>query len=206
MAFFSVASIATAALTFSGTGISGNSGVVVGGSGTISIGTSTATSIMIGNSNATTSFLGNVGIGTTGQGYLLNVGTSTMSNFIVGSAQSNMPDWTQITADGEWTQSTTSYTEEFGMTSLAYGNVNSGVTQNGQNTAYYGESFRNYFGSGDNGTLSNLFGGRLLYGHYGYNPSSSPQTNNVYGLFLYPYAQSGNISSMYDLYLYYTNG
>jgi hypothetical protein len=65
-------SIAVAALTFSNSKIAGDSSgvtvnssstIIIDASGTISIGTSTATAITIGNSNATTSFTGNVGIG-----------------------------------------------------------------------------------------------------------------------------------------------
>jgi hypothetical protein len=59
------ASVAFAALTFSGTSISGDSGVVIDGSSTISIGTSSATGVTIGNASATVSLFSNVGIGTT---------------------------------------------------------------------------------------------------------------------------------------------
>src|ERR1017187_5785302 len=55
-------SFAFASLTFTGTNISGDSAVVIDGSSTISIGTSTATGITIGRSGATTTFPGNLSI------------------------------------------------------------------------------------------------------------------------------------------------
>jgi hypothetical protein len=57
-------SVALASLTFTGTNLTGDSGVIIDTSGTISIGTSSATAINIGSPNATTTFFGNVGIGT----------------------------------------------------------------------------------------------------------------------------------------------
>jgi hypothetical protein len=59
------ASIAAASLTFSGSGVTANSAVVIDGSSTISIGTSTATGITIGNPSSTVSFPGNVAVGST---------------------------------------------------------------------------------------------------------------------------------------------
>jgi hypothetical protein len=67
-------SIAFASLTFSGTGISGDSGVVVDGSGTITIGTSSSTAITIGRSGITATFPGTVTI--TGS-------TTTLKNLVV---------------------------------------------------------------------------------------------------------------------------
>ncbi|HUC31678.1 MAG TPA: hypothetical protein VMR99_03285 [Candidatus Paceibacterota bacterium] len=58
--------LAFASLTFTGTNITGNSGAVIDATGTISIGTSSASSINIGNTNATISLAGNVvGMGST---------------------------------------------------------------------------------------------------------------------------------------------
>src|ERR1019366_8223178 len=54
---------ALAALTFSGTSISGDGAVVIDSSSTISIGTSTATGITIGKSGSTTTFPGNITVG-----------------------------------------------------------------------------------------------------------------------------------------------
>lgn len=68
---------ALAALTFSGTSISGDGTVVVDSSSTISIGTSTATGITIGKSSSAVYFPGNVGIGTTTPSQLLTVGSSS---------------------------------------------------------------------------------------------------------------------------------
>src|ERR1035437_7367106 len=70
---FSAASVALAALTFSGTNISGDSGVVLDTSGMISIGTSTATGVTIGRNGSTVSIMGSLGIGTTSPSGTLNI-------------------------------------------------------------------------------------------------------------------------------------
>src|ERR1035438_4148835 len=57
-----IASVAAAALTFSGTAITGDDSVIMDGAGVISIGTSTATGITIGRSGTTTTFSGNLSI------------------------------------------------------------------------------------------------------------------------------------------------
>lgn len=57
-------SVALASLTVSGTYIVGSSALSIDASGTIAIGTSTATAIMIGNPSATTTFPGPISIGT----------------------------------------------------------------------------------------------------------------------------------------------
>src|ERR1017187_6021308 len=64
------ASVAFAALTFSGTSITGDSNSIIDATGTISIGASSATGITIGRSNQTTSFPGNVSIAGILAGYL----------------------------------------------------------------------------------------------------------------------------------------
>jgi hypothetical protein len=68
------ASIAAASLTFSGSGVTANSAVVIDGSSTISIGTSTATGVTIGSPSSTVSFPGNVA-----------VGSGVLGSFVVGT-------------------------------------------------------------------------------------------------------------------------
>jgi hypothetical protein len=77
------AQIASANLTFTGTNITGSSNVIIDATGTISIGTSTATAITIGNTNATTTFFGNVGIGTTRPSAALSVSVSSSASVSV---------------------------------------------------------------------------------------------------------------------------
>ncbi len=54
--------VAFAALTFTGTSVSGDGNVAIDGSGTIAVGTSSATGITIGKSGITTTFPGAVGV------------------------------------------------------------------------------------------------------------------------------------------------
>src|ERR1700682_2397597 len=51
-----------AALTFTGTGVTSDGGVIMDGANTISIGTSTATGITIGRAGYTTTLAGNVSV------------------------------------------------------------------------------------------------------------------------------------------------
>ena len=83
--FFAAASIATASLTFSGTGISGDSGVNLDTSSTISIGTASSTGITIGRPSITVSFPGNV---------------STTNLAIVGLAASGTSPCLSLTGSG----------------------------------------------------------------------------------------------------------
>lgn len=77
-------SVAFAALTFSGTGVSSDANITIDGSTSISIGTSTATSIIIGRTGTTTTFPGNLmidGFLTDGGGnpYVTSTGASVSS-------------------------------------------------------------------------------------------------------------------------------
>ena len=111
---FTGASIAVASLTFTGTSISGDSGVLIDSSSTISIGTSTATGITIGRSGQTTTFPGNVSIVGSLLGYLttgnnlsdltststarVNIGLSNLANALQLIAANNLSDLTSTSS------------------------------------------------------------------------------------------------------------
>jgi hypothetical protein len=89
MGITAFASIAAASLTFSGAGVTANSAVVIDGSSTISIGTSTATGITIGNDSSTTIFGGNVAVGNRVlSGSLMDL-SSTLQKFVNGGGENN---------------------------------------------------------------------------------------------------------------------
>ena len=90
----------------------------------------------------------------------------------------------------------------FARVAIAFSDIVSGVTNTGQMTGDYVMSMRNhYVPNSDNGTLSNLFGKSLYYGHDGAVPTNSPKTTSVVGLFLAPSAITGEISNLTDLYI-----
>lgn len=101
---------ALASLTFSGTAISVDSGIVIDGPGTISIGTSTATEVTIGNGSSTISLLGNVGIGTTTPSVKLEVDSV---NDPLGEAASfsETTNIAEASSDGAW--ATSGYAQTF---------------------------------------------------------------------------------------------
>jgi hypothetical protein len=101
---------ALAALTFNGTNISGDSGVVVDSSSTISIGASSATGVTIGRSSQTTTFPGNVSITGVLNGFMedannlsdltststarIELGLSNLANALQLIAANNLSDLT----------------------------------------------------------------------------------------------------------------
>ena len=96
-------SIASAALTFNGTSITGDSNSVIDATGTISIGASSATGITIGRTGATTTFPGSISItGTcvgcfTAGGDLSGIATSQTVAGIRGvSVSSTLPTLNQV--------------------------------------------------------------------------------------------------------------
>lgn len=81
--------------------------------------------------------------------------------------------------------------------------IGSGHTNSGEIVANRFDSMRNINGvdADDNGTLSKLYGIRVLYGHYNENTSASPSTTLSYGIHILPYHATGNITGMYDIFL-----
>jgi hypothetical protein len=75
--FVGAVSIAFASLTFTGSGVTGDSsGIILDTSNTISIGTSTASAITIGRNSSTISLVGSVGVDTAAPAYPLDVNGS----------------------------------------------------------------------------------------------------------------------------------
>ena len=105
-------SIALASLTFTGTNISGNSGVSIDSSSTISIGTSTATTVMIGNASGTLSLFGNIGIGTAVPSSTLHVigsiqQTAVTSSLLAADANGKLVATTTSGGASQWTTTST---------------------------------------------------------------------------------------------------
>jgi len=82
-------SVAYAALTFSGTAVTGDGAVVIDGANSVSIGTSTATGVTIGRLGSTVTFPGTVSITGSLSGYLL--GANNLSDVVsTSSARANL--------------------------------------------------------------------------------------------------------------------
>lgn len=131
----------------------------------------------------------------------LGIGTTTPSGKL--GIVHNLTDTTDniFVAESFSTATSAGNFNTAGISSWVYGKVNSGVTNSGSIRSYYSETFRNTIGLGDNGTLNFIFGARMLYGHYNTDSTATPTTNNIYGLFLYPFARTGTISNLYNLYI-----
>lgn len=77
--------------------------------------------------------------------------------------------------------------------------VDTNITDTGTKVGYLGQTLRN-LGTGDNdGTLTNMMGIQISYGHFN-TASITPITTNAYGLYVYPYYMTGTITNMYDIY------
>jgi len=111
---------------------------------------------------------------------------------------------------------TNHYVNYFGITSDVYCEIPSGITNSGYVVGGNVTSVRNVVGANyangwidDNGTLNNLYGQNINYGHYIGNsgvlgpPSTTvnPITNTAYGLVISPYRGYGIINDMYDIYI-----
>jgi hypothetical protein len=105
------------------------------------------------------------------------------------------------------------YTASANLTYASFGSVvnpivNSTFSVTNAMYAVRAIALRNNIGAStdDSGTLTAINGVAIRYGHAVVNASATPQTTAAYGLALQPYAQSGTIGTMYDLYIYATAG
>lgn len=134
---------------------------------------------------------GNVSIGTTpSSSFALNVRYAFTNQSYVGS---------QYDVRGTVTSAGT-YTYK-GFIAVAYTSVATGITNSG---AMYGievDARRDNVLSGDLGTLSNVYGMFLQYGHRG-TAGGSPQTTTARGIYIKgAYGGTGTITTIYDIYL-----
>ena len=81
--------------------------------------------------------------------------------------------------------------------------INTSHNNSGTLSIVSGTILRNINGASadDSGTLAVLRGSYFGYGHYNSNVSATPQTTNVYGIYLYPYYKTGTISNLYDIFI-----
>lgn len=86
------------------------------------------------------------------------------------------------------------------MSGSTYGTIASGQTNSGGWTGAWTEVLRNYVVSGDTGTLAQIMGLNINYGHFN-TDASTPTTTAVKGISLNRYASSGSIGTMYGIHL-----
>lgn len=89
------------------------------------------------------------------------------------------------------------------ITAYCYPTVEAGATQSNYAAGTLYEVLRNYYeaDTDDDGTLNQLFGFRIGFGHLDTNPGADPQTVDIYGCYLKPYYKTGDITNLYSLYL-----
>lgn len=79
--------------------------------------------------------------------------------------------------------------------------VSENVTNSGALSGLWAVAFRNNQpGFVDKGTLGELVGERIQYGHYNSEATATPVTTEAFGLKLLPYYRTGTIGTMYDFY------
>jgi len=104
----------------------------------------------------------------------------------------------QIVTNSNIDQSTFQYSRAF------YGEnkhlIASGVANSGNSVAMQFAGMRNYSSSGDAGYLNALYGIAIQYGHNILDSGATPQTNNIYGLYIEPYNGYGTINNSYDIF------
>ena len=81
--------------------------------------------------------------------------------------------------------------------------INTGRSNMGYIRGYSSTVLRNSNGAGadDSGTLATLEGLYSVYGHLNTNAAATPQTQDAFGLAIFPYYMTGTIQRMYDIYL-----
>lgn len=86
--------------------------------------------------------------------------------------------------------------------------ISTGNNNTGTAIGVFVNALRNYDTAvtDDNGTLTELDGFRTHFGTYNSIAKASPNITNLYGMTLYPYTLTGNITNLYDLYLKTKNG
>jgi len=86
--------------------------------------------------------------------------------------------------------------------------INTGHNNTGHVFGLYFQVLRNCAGATDDdgGNLKNIAGISVSTGHYNVNTSTSPTTENVYGISVAPYYKTGTITNYYDLFLGYGSG
>lgn len=156
-----------------------------------------------GSARMTFDTAGNVGIGTTSPSYPLHISDSSSS--LLGQwiyrQGSNGNGLRGLQVTNLHTTTTTGTNAVIGEKIELTPIVSTGVTDSGGYIGLWNVALRNDNGTGDSGTLSDLYGVNLQYGHYNLDGASVPQTNNVYGIFLSPSIKSGTITNLYDLYI-----
>jgi hypothetical protein len=119
LALLASISLASAALTFNGTVISGDSNITIDGSSSISIGTSTATGITIGSSENITTFPGTVSLGGT---TTTLAGSETVANALFAQNINGMRECSQYAKAGNGASLITAWTGwESCVTTAGYG-------------------------------------------------------------------------------------
>ncbi len=133
---------------------------------------------------------GNVGIGTSASS-LIRLYTHYSNTNLAGPSYG-----TYTHADAIATTNGTYYARA--TMAIARPTISTGVTNSGWAIAAGFQAMRT--NGTDLGTLSNLYGMDVTYGHNS-NVGAAAVTTNAYGMVITPYAQVGTIANMYDLFL-----
>jgi trimeric autotransporter adhesin len=198
----------------------GKVGLIIKNGGTLSTGDVMQWQTSSGDINGVINYQGNVGIATTTPGAKLDVNGSikttnltvfdTTPNVNYGIyANKNFTDPAHGTIM-QYLAGKPTYTvsgpdpSNFATSQFVnYPIINAGRTNSGVIYGLVTQVLRNLNGvsADDNGTLANLRGSYIGYGHYNSNTSAVPKTTYAYGLFIQPYQRTGTTTNMYDLYI-----
>ena len=150
---------------------------------------------------------GNVGIGVTSPQARLDVRDINTTNTYALYSRSTNTDPASTTYNGHF-QALPAFTANgtasiYNLSSLMQPKVSSGASHTGSLSATLINNLRNNLGASgaDSGSVANLNGSMLYYGHAADDAGATPATNSASGIRIYPYVQSGTITNMYDIYL-----
>lgn len=157
---------------------------------------------LLSNSAIVQSSTGNIGIGTSSPAALLGVSNSTQgTSFRIDSNGSDSSGL--FSFYGQQTHATTFSATNWvaGWDILVTEKIAAGVTNSGYAYGLYPSVLRNSRTTGDNGTLANLSGVTVQYGHYNADSTATPQTTQAFGVLIEPFYETGTVSNGYDIYL-----
>ncbi|MFS4460531.1 tail fiber domain-containing protein [Bdellovibrio sp. HCB2-146] len=135
----------------------------------------------------------------TSDGISINSNQTSSARLAVTEARTNLGSSYAMTIRGSTSSTANGTYYSIGLENNITKTVSTGVTDNGYLLGMRANTLRNYTVASDRGTLNDLTGMMVQYGHYNFD-ASTPTTTSAFGVRVNPYFMTGTIDSMYDFF------